>query len=242
MAPSGYKRMYRLSRSVIHVMFLLDSVLGSLPAPCNLSVHSVNFLHILHWDPGPGSPPGTQYKVFTRLSGSKERNPENDNTTTATYSQLKLDKYKHYLTVQAFYNGTWSAVSEEVFFNPVEQTIIGPPTVVLAGYSNRIQVNISLPDADKSSQIPNDDILAFYKAKFRVLWKTSKGIEDFIETEEKSVTLPNLETAKEYCVQVQTKIAMNKNTEPSAWMCTYTSIAEPSRDNGPQCTNYFPDP
>nr|XP_057938309.1 cytokine receptor family member b1 [Doryrhamphus excisus]XP_057938310.1 cytokine receptor family member b1 [Doryrhamphus excisus] len=226
MVPSGYKRRNWLSHS-IHVMFLLDCVLGSLPAPCNLAVHSVNFLHILHWDPAPGSPPGTQYKVFTRLTGSKEREPEN-NTTTATYLQLNLDNYKYYLTVQAFYNGTWSAMSEEVVFNPVEQTIIGPPTVTLAGYSNSIQVNISLPDADKSSQIPNDDILAFYKAKFRVSWKTSKGIVE-LKTQEKSVTLGNLETAKEYCVQVHTEIAMNRNTQPSAWVCTHTSIAEPIR-------------
>ncbi|XP_061782274.1 cytokine receptor family member b1 [Nerophis lumbriciformis] len=209
----------------IHLMFLLDCVLASLPAPCNLSVDSVHFLHILHWDPGPGSPAGTQYKVFARLRGSKERKPQN-NTTTATYLQLDLDNFKYYLSVEALHNGTWSAASKEVPFNPIEQTIIGPPKVILAENGNSIQINISLPEADKSSKIRNNNIIAFYGAKFKVLWRKSKKIEGSTETKEKSVTLSNLEAATEYCVQVQIIITMNKNTKPSDWVCNFTGGAE----------------
>ena len=45
------------------VAFLL-AALTSLPAPVNLSVKSVNFRHVLRWDPGPGTPPGTEYRVY----------------------------------------------------------------------------------------------------------------------------------------------------------------------------------
>lgn len=55
--------------------------------------------------------------------------------------------------------------------------IIGPPKVTLTECGNCIQINISLPEADKSSGIPNNDIMAIYKAKFRVLWKKSNKIE-----------------------------------------------------------------
>lgn len=39
--------------------------LGSFPpAPANLSVKSVNFRHVLHWEPGHGTPPGTRYIIY----------------------------------------------------------------------------------------------------------------------------------------------------------------------------------
>ncbi|KAM9802242.1 interferon alpha/beta receptor 2-like isoform 7-T9 [Syngnathus typhle] len=199
----------------------LTSVLGTLPTPSNLSVNSVNFLHILHWDPGPGTPPGVQYTVFSRLSGEKVKEALND-YTTATSLQLRLDDYKYYLTVQAFFNGTWSPESEEISFTPFEQTLIGPPKVMVTDCGNCILINISLPKADKSSGIPNNDILAFYKGKFRVLWKKSNKTE-VCKTEASSVKIDNLETGKEYCVQIQTEITMNNNTKPSTWVCTFSS-------------------
>ncbi|XP_077437045.1 interferon alpha/beta receptor 2-like isoform X2 [Vanacampus margaritifer] len=217
-----------VSRS-LNVMFLLDSVLGTLPAPSNLSVKSVNFFHILYWDPGPATPPGAQYKVFSRLSGKKEKKAQNDYPTTATSFQLKLDNYKYYFTVQAFNDGTWSPASEEVSFTPFEQTKIGPPNVTVTECGNCIQINISLPEADKSSGIANNDIMAFYKSNFRVLLKKSNKIEGVYKTADRSITINDLEKGKQYCVQIKTEIAMNKNTEPSPWVCTFTNIADSSR-------------
>ncbi|XP_061697590.1 uncharacterized protein LOC133512212 isoform X2 [Syngnathoides biaculeatus] len=214
----------------LNVMFLLHSVVGVVPVPSNLSVSSVNFLHILRWDAGPAAPPGVQYKVYSRLSGKKEKQMQRAYTTNATSLQLKLDKYKYYLTVQAFYNGTWSPESEEVPFTPFEQTVIGPPKVILTAYENRIQINISLPGADKSSGITNNDILRFYKGKFRISWKKSNNSEDIHITEGRSVTFDNLEKGEQYCVQIRTEITMNKNTPPSAWICTFTRSADSPRD------------
>ncbi|XP_077472991.1 uncharacterized protein LOC144086774 isoform X2 [Stigmatopora argus] len=217
----------KMKRAVcyLNVIFLLDSVLGVLLPPSNLSVNSVNFLHILHWDPGPATPPGVQYKVFERLSGKLVEQSRNDcNITTATSLQLKLDKYnKYYLSVQALYNGTSSSHSQEVVFTPFEQTIIGPPIVIMTECDNCIQMNISLPKAHQSSGILNNDILAFYKPKFRVLWKQDDKLK--IYTTENSITLYNLEEGKTYCVQIETEITMNKNTEPSTWKCI-TSTAK----------------
>ncbi|XP_057707786.1 cytokine receptor family member b1 isoform X2 [Corythoichthys intestinalis] len=210
--------------SHLNLIFLLDSVLGVLLPPANLSVKSVNFLHIVHWDPGPDTPPGVQYKIFQRLSGESVTQSRNDYITTATSLQLKLDKYnKYHLRVRAFYNGTWSPDSQEVHFTPFQQTIIGPPKVILTECDNCIQINISLPKAENGSGIKNNDILAFYKAtKFRVLWKQDNKIKDY-RTENKSFTVYNLEKGKEYCVKIEIEITINKNTVPSTWKCIITS-------------------
>lgn len=44
------------------------AALTFLPAPVNLSVKSVNFHHVLRWDPGPGTPPGAEYRIY-RIKG-----------------------------------------------------------------------------------------------------------------------------------------------------------------------------
>lgn len=57
------------------------------------------------------------------------------------------------------------------FFSPA---IIGPPKVSLVGCGNCIHVNISLPEADRSSGIK--DIKSFYPgSQFSVYWKKLNG-------------------------------------------------------------------
>lgn len=51
------------SRPHAHALSV-PAALGSLPAPVNLSIRSVNFNHTLRWDPGAGTPPGTRYRVY----------------------------------------------------------------------------------------------------------------------------------------------------------------------------------
>ncbi|KAM6978385.1 uncharacterized protein LKV04_013784 [Tautogolabrus adspersus] len=48
-----------------------------------------------------------------------------------------------------------------------------------------------------------------------------------LKTRDRSFNIPNLEKGVEYCVQVDTDIRVNKNTGPSAWSCSFTSILKP---------------
>ncbi|XP_058479377.1 cytokine receptor family member b1 [Solea solea] len=208
------------------IMLLLNSVLATLPAPCNTSVVSVNFHHILRWDPGPGTPPGTKYIISKRLYGQK-RNVR-VNVTTSTSIQLKLHSTMRYrLTVQASFNQSLSLESSLVFC-PYEDTKIGPPVLSLAGCGDCIEINISLPEADRSSGI--NDMHKFYSPQFRILYRGKETLVDFLTKKLNNIIISNLDTGVEYCVQVQTKIIVNKNTEPSAWKCIYTSIIEPHRE------------
>ncbi|XP_038575689.1 uncharacterized protein LOC119903521 isoform X5 [Micropterus salmoides] len=146
----------------------VHTVLSSLPAPVNVSVDSVNFRHVLRWDPGPGTPPGTQYMIIRRVKG-KNGKPLPHNVTQ-TSLKLRLHHFKtYYLMVQASYNQTLSPESSKVVFTPFEDTKIGPPQLSLTGCGNCIQINISLPEADGQSGIP--DIQELYDADFRVSWR-----------------------------------------------------------------------
>ncbi|XP_067458967.1 interferon alpha/beta receptor 1-like isoform X2 [Thunnus thynnus] len=202
----------------LYVVFLLDSVQGSLPAPVNVSVKSVNFNHILRWDPGPGTPPGTQYIVVKRLNGDKKELSQN---TTETSLKLDLDSYcSYYLTVQASYNQTLSPKSPKVPFSPFKDTKIDPPKVSLTGCGDCIQVNISL----------HKNIEEFYPLPhFTVSLKKPNEAEKNYTREGKNFTLENLQKGQEYCVKVRLESNLNKNIESSAWTCTFTSIEEQRR-------------
>ncbi|XP_071762339.2 cytokine receptor family member b1 [Centroberyx gerrardi] len=210
----------------LYLMIRFYSALSSLPAPVNVSVDSVNFHHVLRWEPGPGTPPGVQYLIYRRVNKKKE--PLKPSNTTWRRLRLKTDVMYH-LSVQALLNLSRSPESSAVTFTPFTDTKIGPPKLSLAGCGNCIQMNISLPEADKAAKINERDILKYYGASFKVYWKKPGGSQLSVDVYEKSYTLPNLETGVEYCVQVHTQINTNKNTEPTDWMCTFTSILEPSR-------------
>ncbi|KAL6101101.1 uncharacterized protein ACO6RY_08102 [Pungitius sinensis] len=210
---------------LLHLTLLLDIVLGSLPAPVNLSVSSVNFHHVLRWDPGRGTTAGTTYIIDWRVNGKKKTHPFNS-TTTSFKLRLPPKHMVFVLTVQASYNNTQSEKSQ-VTFDPVTQTLIGPPKVSLSGCGNCIDVNISLPEADPSSGI--EDIKSFYNgAQFRVFWKKRNEAEQSAVTKSKNYTVNNLQIGTEYCVRVYTEVNVNRNTKPSAWECTFTGNKKPS--------------
>uniref|UniRef100_A0A3Q1GMB6 Interferon lambda receptor 1-like n=1 Tax=Acanthochromis polyacanthus TaxID=80966 RepID=A0A3Q1GMB6_9TELE len=205
---------------VLHLILLLHSAVTFLPAPVNVSVDSKNFRHILHWNPGPGTPPGTEY-IISKSCEEKER----QHNSTITSFNLKLrHKCRYFLKVQASHNQTLSPWSSHVTFTPYKDTIIGPPELSLAGCGNCIQVNISLPKA-------KIDIQKFYDATFRVSWrKTKAATSEVYKTQNKSFVLSNLEKGAEYCVQVEVETVVNRKTEPSPWNCTFTSHVE--HENG----------
>ncbi|XP_037645307.1 interferon alpha/beta receptor 1-like isoform X2 [Sebastes umbrosus] len=215
---------------VLYLVLLLDSVLGSLPAPVIVNVSSFNFHHVLHWVPGPGTPSGTCYEIIRRMNRkTKKLKPPLCSNETSRKLKFPDNRVEYTLTVQASYNQTLSPESRKYSFKPDIHTKIGPPKVSLAGCGNCIQINISLPEADPSSRI--DDIKTFYGgSQFRVFWRIPNEAQESIVTGNKIYTVNNLRPGTEYCVQVWTEINVNRNTEPSAWNCTFTSIVAPSRD------------
>ncbi|XP_053185071.1 interferon lambda receptor 1-like [Scomber japonicus] len=203
----------------LSLMFLIDSVFGSLPAPVNVSMSSTDFHHFLRWDPGPGTPPGTLYKIFNSLRKTRHNITE----TTETSLWLQLDKTRTYrLTVQAYYNQTQhSPPSSELIFIPGEHTKLSAPKLSLAGCGDCIHINISL----------KEEVQEFYNPRFTLLWwkrNEPKGNHEISTTDKPSFTLDNLEKGEEYCVQVETE-AMTNHFPKSAVSCTFTSVVDTNR-------------
>uniref|UniRef100_A0A672HVX0 Fibronectin type-III domain-containing protein n=1 Tax=Salarias fasciatus TaxID=181472 RepID=A0A672HVX0_SALFA len=183
--------------------------LAALPAPVNAHIISTNFKHELCWEPAPGTAPETLYI------------PVLINVSTCSKVMLASDML-YTLAVQASYNSTLSPLSNKVDFQPFEQSKISAPLLSLSGCGNCIKMNISVPQADKDSDI--SDIQKYYGASFDVRWR-KKNDNRFlsVSTKSRSYTLDNLEKGVEYCVQVQMIAGLNRNTEPSAWQCIFTS-------------------
>uniref|UniRef100_A0A096MCZ9 Interferon alpha/beta receptor 2-like n=1 Tax=Poecilia formosa TaxID=48698 RepID=A0A096MCZ9_POEFO len=205
---------------LIFLILQLPSAVASLPAPVNLRIESLNLNHVLRWDPGPGSPPGTQFRIYFPIFGSREMKGNPVNSTSCELN-LKNPEKNHVIAVEAFYNSTTSPRST-ITFHPVADTVIGPPLLSVARWGTCIQGNISMPDLGRYTKAIN------YDFSFTVLWrKGNDGEIQELKAHNGSFILSNLEKDVEYCIQVLPKARVNENTQPSEWNCTFTSISEP---------------
>uniref|UniRef100_A0A096M3D5 Interferon alpha/beta receptor 2-like n=1 Tax=Poecilia formosa TaxID=48698 RepID=A0A096M3D5_POEFO len=193
---------------------------ASLPAPVNLRIESLNLNHVLRWDPGPGSPPGTQFRIY-KNSASLILYENSEEFETEPCVKLKTTTSYTFPNIWAFYNSTTSPRST-ITFHPVADTVIGPPLLSVARWGTCIQGNISMPDLGRYTKAIN------YDFSFTVLWrKGNDGEIQELKAHNGSFILSNLEKDVEYCIQVLPKARVNENTQPSEWNCTFTSISEP---------------
>ncbi|XP_011615974.2 uncharacterized protein isoform X1 [Takifugu rubripes] len=197
----------------------------SLPAPENLSIHSVNFNHTLSWNAGASTPVGTSYLIYD--INRHERKLITTSKETSAKLNLEDQRTSYLLTVVASYNNSLSPDSPKLQFYPAKETKIGPPVVLLTGCGNCLHMQIILPEADSSSTVK---IHNFYNPVYRItLRKQGKRQGDVLDTSERNYTLQNIHSGTEYCVQVHVDtLTINPNTQPSAWTCAFTSRPEPS--------------
>ncbi|XP_036065456.1 interferon alpha/beta receptor 2 isoform X2 [Oryzias melastigma] len=148
---------------------------GELPAPTRLNLTSRNLQHLLTWEPGPGTPPGTAYRV----TKSTERDPETEVdgcgsvlltcNLTAALGEDPFDSYN--IRVEAV-NQT-SPAAEITRFKPVEHldlplltlTLLNrnlsiklcPPHSNLSHIYNRIQYQLQIRDGSKPAELVQMD-------------------------------------------------------------------------------------
>ncbi|XP_034042809.1 cytokine receptor family member b1 [Thalassophryne amazonica] len=205
---------------IVYLLVHFYSGFPSLPTPVNVSVTSINFSHILCWDPGLGTPPEAAYRI-TQWKEKKKKVLIHNGTNRCIKMELaNLERY--YFTVQALLNHSRSLKSRRVAFLPFQDTIITPPTLSLTGCGNCIQMTVSLPEADSSAKLK--DIQELYRFVFNVSWKKDGDTKVLHKkSTNKTFKLDNLEFYTKYCVKVELKTALNPNTQPSEWSCTFTS-------------------
>ncbi|CAL8376676.1 unnamed protein product [Boreogadus saida] len=223
---------------LLPVLFLMmqcshTRALDTLPAPINVSMDSRNFRHELIWAPGPGTPPGTYYRVYSRID-RRRRPKQKDFKKTSGVLKLKNETaYK--ISVAAVYNhanhSLESLESKALEFTAFKDTRIDTPWLSLVGGDHRLELNISLPKAHQSAKI--EDILKFYDAKVTVTWqKAGDPKPSSMDMTNSSMVLGNLEAGMNYCVTVHLRIRINPNTRRSR--CVYASTSHPEPSMGPR--------
>uniref|UniRef100_A0A8C7UXP0 Fibronectin type-III domain-containing protein n=1 Tax=Oncorhynchus mykiss TaxID=8022 RepID=A0A8C7UXP0_ONCMY len=195
--------------------------LCSLPAPVNVSIESLNFHHVLRWSAGPGTPPGTVYKIIRRRN-HRPQVPHQTNVTSHRLD-LKFPKEEYTFCVSAFHNLSESPVVETTF-TPFTQTVIGSPILSLDGCGNCLEINITLLEIETIKKVYGTSL------SFDIYWKRAGETKpQMTQTTHLAYMLENLEVGMVYCVRVYTRIITNLNTRSSGWKCAYTSILEPNR-------------
>ncbi|KAM3862179.1 interferon alpha/beta receptor 2-like [Diretmus argenteus] len=130
------------------------SVSVSLPDPFNVSVASFNMEHTLSFTPDPGTPSDTHFRVhILNFRRKTSWTPvarclvltagETCNLTRAFKNPL--DQYR--ARVQAFtptQTSNWTLSGQ---FQPLTDTVLGPPKVTVSGCGNCLHLQVSPPTA-----------------------------------------------------------------------------------------------
>uniref|UniRef100_H3A666 Interleukin 10 receptor subunit beta n=1 Tax=Latimeria chalumnae TaxID=7897 RepID=H3A666_LATCH len=205
---------------------VIFAVFGHVPAPQNVKMHSVNLKNVLKWDPVKyGKGPVTYSVKFTRSIAVRTNFSsiyKDINTTESDLSSV-LSPYGNYsLQVKARFQNEESDWAKAPNFNPLYDTIIGPPVVSVASRSGFLDLGISISSSIDESEKMKSNYILHYTIKY---WKNATNSKvHMIETTQNSETLSELEPWTSYCVQVvANNVAFNKVGQPSPVICETTT-------------------
>ncbi|KAM4561251.1 interferon alpha/beta receptor 2-like isoform 4-T5 [Fundulus diaphanus] len=159
------------------------AVCVSLPAPSNVSISSYNMEHILRFSPGPGTPPDALFTVQI-YSSRRQRWKAVAGCQELTAGQMcnLTDKLKdvldHYMAqVRASRTNQTSQWTKSREFQPLTDTVLGPPDFYVSGCGNCLILQIrdsSWSRFDHNVQLKN----LYWEVEFNV-----KRTRDGAETE-----------------------------------------------------------
>ncbi|XP_027008315.2 uncharacterized protein LOC113646308 isoform X2 [Tachysurus fulvidraco] len=125
-------------------------VLCDVPAPENITMDSKNFVHLLKWEAGPGSPAGLHYSVIFRSYGNgwmtvdscvEVRSPLLCNLTDV----LSDPNLTYYINVTAFLGKETSAPQTCRPFRPFADTEPEPPSIRMSPCNDSLCVYLQSP-------------------------------------------------------------------------------------------------
>ncbi|XP_040913714.1 interferon alpha/beta receptor 2-like [Toxotes jaculatrix] len=199
------------------------SAMSELPHPVNITLNSDHFIHILKWQPGPGTPTGVYYQVAVNTDkGSswmpaagceRVQHPLVCNLTDAFSDPRKV--YFIQLTARLE-----AQVSQEVIykeFNPITHTKLDLPLLTVTPCGRNICVHL---------QPPMEHLRTIYDS-FQYTLKIESSSTDKIQFRDtKSLTkyiLEDLAPGREYCVSVCISDSLeSKKSNYSQPVCTFT--------------------
>uniref|UniRef100_A0A8D0L8Y5 Tissue factor n=1 Tax=Sphenodon punctatus TaxID=8508 RepID=A0A8D0L8Y5_SPHPU len=207
---------------------LLLSVFGILPAPQNVRMNSVNFKNILQWDPPNVHKENVTYAAqYISNIGSHNSMCTNIVSTECDFSSLLI--YGNYTLMVGAESCNEKSNFVNLSFSPMDDTIVGPPTVKVVSRSDSLYVDVSGPFTTHE-RFPWE-LKHYYGSWMYRMFYWKKGFEEKISAVNfiyNSETLPDLEPWTTYCLHVQAVIPEwnNKMGELRQVFCEQTT------DNG----------
>ncbi|CAL8326827.1 unnamed protein product [Lota lota] len=200
----------------------------SYPAPTNVSITSVNMEHTLQFLPGSETPTHTQFRVQVKKVRRKSlwkpaawcSSMGTDQTCNLT--ALMNNQWDFYQArVQAYSpTGSTSDWATSGVFQPMTNSVVGPPDVFVSGCGNCLVLQVRPPT--RWQQLERNRHLLLFVRRTR----DDAQFNMSVDYKEKTV-IGYLEPGVEYCVTVSVVASLNQKSA-SAKYCAFTS---PPRDN-----------
>ncbi|XP_034416744.1 interferon alpha/beta receptor 2-like [Cyclopterus lumpus] len=198
----------------------------SLPAPSSVSISSFNMEHTLSFLPGLGTPSDSRFTVQTVLRLRKK-------TWRPVAACLKLtagqtcnltrafkDPLNHYQArVQAFTPTQTSNWTMSGQFQPLSDTVLGPPDVSVSGCGNCLLLQLRVPTTNGPQQLKQ-----WYRRVVLDVRRSRDGVQFSLSLPYKEENMISyLQPGVEYCVTVVVKSLFNSNCVSSKPCCVFTS-------------------
>ncbi|KAJ8246720.1 hypothetical protein GJAV_G00254640 [Gymnothorax javanicus] len=217
---------------LLFLLLLTPVAKGTIPAPLNVTIVSFNLEHVLHWLPAPGTPLKTRFRVHVLHLSEVSWTPVpwclkvDAESPLCDVTESFLDSSSFYMArVQAFGSAQRSNWSLSAAFNPILDTVLGPPQVLVFGCGNCLRLHIT-PPTGRGQHLVSRRLLSDFTCWVRRSGNHAQFSLRISSTEE--FVVEHLEPGVEYCVTAVVTVNFNTRAIPSEPQCAHTS---PPRTN-----------
>ncbi|XP_068185370.1 interferon alpha/beta receptor 2-like isoform X2 [Antennarius striatus] len=200
-----------------------------LPAPANVTILSFNMEHTLSFTPGADTPFGTLFAVEI-LGSRKSWRPVSGCShlmvgQTCNLTQAFKNPFRHYQArVQAFAPNQTSDWTLTGLFQPLIDTILGPPDVSVSGCGNCLVLQLRVP-----TSVVVENLKDVHRELLIHVQRTRDGAQFRLSPHfQEEILISYLQPGVEYCVTVAVKTLFNSNALPSRPHCAFTSPPPPA--------------
>ncbi|XP_028249428.1 interferon alpha/beta receptor 2-like [Parambassis ranga] len=207
---------------LLHIHFVMCI---SISSPSNVSISSFNMEHTLSFLPGPKTPSDAYFRVQIYRSRKHSWRPVEACLKLVAGQMCNLtrpfkDPFDHYQArVQAVTFNQTSNWTVSEWFQPLLNTLVGPPGVSVSGCGYCLILQLTVPRI-----IQQNLHLDIYREFTLHVQRTRDGAQFMLSVPYKEKTIiPYLQPGMEYCVTVTAKLFFNHNTIASKPVCAFTS-------------------
>ncbi|XP_078795396.1 interferon alpha/beta receptor 2-like [Oryzias latipes] len=208
----------------------MAGICAALPSPSNVSISSHNLQHTLTFSAGPHTPPDASFTV--QVSNTRRKSWRSVVACsslrvgqTCNLTRAFKDPFSTYrVRVRVATLNQTSKWTESGPFEPISDTVFGPPRVSVSGCGSCMVLRLGVPpELKRSFQLggANSEVLVHVQrtrdqTEFRLLLPLQG--ENIISY---------MEPGAEYCIRVSFMSLLNHNTVQSEAHCAFTSAPQP---------------